>query len=103
MVFSCIDGARPDMSGVITVAAWLLSSSYPHAAAGSVIWARDAPGGLTQLPAQAQALDERPVAGDVGLGQVLQQSPAPADEQQQPATAVVIVLVHLEVLGQVAN
>ena len=53
--------------------------------------------------AQAETLDDRAVALDVGLVQVVQQPAALADEQQQPTTAVVVVLVRLEVLGQVAD
>src|SRR5580658_1220951 len=55
------------------------------------------------LAADAEALPDRTVSGDVLLGQVLQQPAAPADEQQQPAAAVVVVLVHLQVLGQVVD
>src|SRR5829696_3046163 len=55
------------------------------------------------LPAQAESLDQRPVAGDIGLGEVLQQAAAAADEQQQPAPAVVIVLVRAQMLGQVRD
>src|SRR5215469_1961292 len=55
------------------------------------------------LPTQAEALDERPVAADVGVAQVGQQATAAADQQQQPAAAVVVVLVHLEVLVQVVD
>src|SRR5215469_12934644 len=46
------------------------------------------------LPTQAEALDERPVAADVGVAQV---------GQQATAAAVVVVLVHLEVLVQVVD
>src|SRR5687768_13463145 len=52
---------------------------------------------------QAQALDQRAVAGDVDGGDVLEQTTATTDEQQQAATRVVVVLVHLEVLGEVGD
>src|SRR4051812_19474143 len=55
------------------------------------------------LPAQTEPLDERAVAADVGLGQVVQQAATPPDQQEQPPPAVVVVLVQLEVLGQVAD
>ena len=55
------------------------------------------------LPAQAKLLDQRTVTADVLAGQVLQQTPTAAHEQQQPATAVVVVLVHREVLVQVVD
>src|SRR5262249_7049153 len=55
------------------------------------------------LSPQPEAFDQRAVAGDVGALQVVQQPAAPADEQQQAPAAVVVVLVHLEVLGQVGD
>src|SRR5215467_8311581 len=58
---------------------------------------------VATLPAQAQLPDERAVALDVRTGQVLQQPAAPADQQQQAAPAVVVMLVDLEVLGQVVD
>src|SRR6185312_9115766 len=53
--------------------------------------------------AQAEPLDERPVALDVLLLYVVEQAAAAADQQKQTTTAVVVVLVHLEVLGQVGD
>lgn len=53
--------------------------------------------------AQTQALDQRAVARDVNLGDVLEQAATTADQQQQTTTAVVVVLVGLEVLGQIDN
>src|SRR5688572_30600324 len=52
----------------------------------------------TWLAAQAEPLDERAVSGDVRLRQVVQQPATPADQQEQAPPAVVVVLVHLEVL-----
>src|SRR6478752_1750084 len=52
---------------------------------------------------EAEALDDRAVALDLGLLQVVQQTTALADEQQQTTTAVVVVLVLLEVLREVAD
>ena len=43
--------------------------------------------------AEAEALDDRAVALDLGLLQVVEQAAALADEQQQATTAVVVVLV----------
>src|SRR5882757_5529735 len=51
----------------------------------------------------AEALAELTEAGDVLLGQVLQQTAALADQDQQTPTGVVVVLVGLEVLGQVRD
>lgn len=53
------------------------------------------------LPTNTKALDDRPVTGDLGLGQVLQQPATLPDKEQQPTAAVVIVLVALQVLGEV--
>ena len=52
--------------------------------------------------AKAEALDQGSVARDVDRGQVLQQPEATADQQQETPAGVVVVLVLLEVLGQVA-
>src|SRR5262249_43844938 len=56
-----------------------------------------------KLPAQPELLDQCPVAADVLAGQVLQQAPAATHEQQQAAAAVMVVLVDLEMLGQVVD
>src|SRR5262249_19098550 len=55
------------------------------------------------LPAQAQLLDEGAVAPDVLAVQVLQQPTATADQEQQAPAAVVVVLVQLEVLGEIVD
>ena len=47
--------------------------------------------------------DDVAVPGDVLALEVLEQPAAPADEHQQPTAAVVVVLVRLEVLGQVRD
>src|SRR5262245_28265564 len=52
---------------------------------------------------QSETLDDRAVAVDVGLVQVVQQPTTLAHEEQQATTRVVVVLVLLEVLGQVAD
>src|SRR3954452_8862588 len=59
-----------------------------------------APGGVSRSAtstAQAETLDDRAVALDVGLVEVVQQPATLADQQQQPTTRVVVVLVRLEV------
>src|SRR3954447_12674512 len=62
-----------------------------------------ADGPLVVLAAQTEPLNERAVAADVGLRQVVQQAAAPPDQQEQAPPAVVVVLVLLEVLGEVAD
>src|SRR3954453_291807 len=54
-------------------------------------------------PAQAEPLDQRAVARDVGALQVLQEPAALAHQDEQTTTAVVVVLVLLEVLRQVPD
>ena len=51
----------------------------------------------------AEALDQRAVARDVDLGDVLEQPTTTADQQQQATTGVVVVRVGLEVLGEVGD
>src|SRR5206468_7334300 len=55
------------------------------------------------LPAQAQLLDQGAVALDVLAGQVLKQPTATADQEQQAPAAVMVVLVYLEVLGEIVD
>src|SRR4051812_12102970 len=50
---------------------------------------------VERLAAKTQPLDERAVAVDVGLLEVLQEPAATADEPQQTPTSVVVVLVRL--------
>ena len=52
---------------------------------------------------QAQPIDQRAVALDVDLRDVLDQPTPASHQQQQSAPRVVIVLVDLEVLGQVGD
>src|SRR3954447_7848751 len=56
-----------------------------------------------RLPAQAQLLDECPLALQIVPLQVIQQPPPPADQLEQAAPGMVVVLVHLEVLGELAD
>src|SRR5690606_21047519 len=60
-------------------------------------------GGACLSAAQAQALDQRLVAGRVLPLQVGQQGTTLVDQLQQSATGVVVLLVHLEVLGQLLD
>src|SRR5699024_11820253 len=53
--------------------------------------------------AQAETFDQRPVALDLGLPQVLEQATTLTDQQQQATTRVVVVLVLLEVFGEVLD
>src|SRR5690606_6484416 len=54
-----------------------------------------------RLTGQTQSLDERTVTLDVDVLQVAEESAALTDEQEGPTTRVVVVLVLLEVLGEV--
>src|SRR5690349_6463246 len=54
-------------------------------------------------PAEAQPLDDRSIAADVRLGEIVEE-PAPlADEKKQTTTAVVVVFVDLEMLSEVTD
>src|SRR5690606_6174899 len=56
-----------------------------------------------RLTAQTELLDQCAVTRDVRLLQVLEQPTALADQQQQPTTAVVVLLVRLQVLREVVD
>ena len=57
----------------------------------------------TRLAAQAETLDQGAVTLDVDLLQVVEKTTTIADHEQQTATGVVIVLVELQVLGEIGN
>src|SRR5690606_3944625 len=52
---------------------------------------------------KSEPVPEFAVPLDVGLLQVSHQPLAPADQQQQATTAVVVLFVHLQVLGEVSD
>src|SRR3981189_2817959 len=52
---------------------------------------------------QAKPVDQGAVALHVDLGPVLEQPAPPANQQQQSAPGVVVVLMQLQVLGQVGD
>ena len=54
-----------------------------------------------RLAAEAEATDDVPVALDIVVADVVQKSPATADQLEETTTGVVITLVHLEMLGEV--
>jgi hypothetical protein len=51
------------------------------------------------LTPQPEARDELSIALDVLALEVVEEPPTAADEHQQPATRVVVLLVGLQVLG----
>src|ERR671927_520468 len=55
------------------------------------------------LPAQTEASDQGPVPLDVVLPDVVEQSAPAAHEHEQSPAAVVVLLVGLEVLGEVVD
>src|SRR5690348_12816911 len=55
------------------------------------------------LPADTELRDECPVPLDVVAPEVVEQPAPPADEHEQPALAVEVLLVHPHVLGQVPD
>src|SRR3954453_759160 len=52
---------------------------------------------------QAEALHDRAVALDLGLLEVVEKATTLPDQQKQATTAVVVVLVRLEVVGEVRD
>ena len=56
-----------------------------------------------RLSTQAEALNERTVAGDVGLAQVGKHATTATNQGHQATAGVVVVLVSLQVLGQVED
>src|SRR5215212_1733903 len=58
---------------------------------------------LVRSATQAETIDDRAVALDFGLLQVVEKPTALAHEQQQATKAVMVVLVLLEVLGEMSD
>ena len=61
------------------------------------------PGGATgtRLAAESEATDDLPVALDVIVADVVEQSPTTSDQLQETTTGVVVSLVNLEMFGEV--
>jgi hypothetical protein len=59
--------------------------------------------GRLELPAQAEVGDELAVAVEIFVLKIAQKAPALTDLHQQAAAAVVILLVDLQVLGQLVD
>jgi len=55
------------------------------------------------LPPQAQTIDYFMIAFDVCAFQIIEQTPSLLDHFQQAAPRMIILLVSLEMLGQVVN
>lgn len=56
-----------------------------------------------RLATKSEALNERAVTRDVDVGEVSEKTATLADKEKKSATRVVVVLVLLEVLGQVLD
>src|SRR5207253_11015499 len=59
--------------------------------------------GLTELPPQAQLLDEGAVALEILLLQVVQEPAPPAGELQQTSARIVILRMRPQVLGEAVD
>ena len=59
--------------------------------------------GSKRLAAKAQGLDQRLIAAGVGGLEVVQKAPALGDHLEQASARVVVLLVRLEVFGQVGD
>src|SRR6266581_2571354 len=55
------------------------------------------------LLTDAELVDDRAIAIEIGLLEVVEETAAPADELQQAAAAVMVLRMRLEVLGQVGD
>ena len=55
------------------------------------------------LATQAQGFDQGAIAGDVLLGEIVEQATAPAHQPQQPTSRVVVLGVELEVVLKLAD
>lgn len=58
---------------------------------------------LGKLPSQPETCDQSTVSLYVLLSQIVEQSAAFADQHQQPSSAVVIMLVFTQMLGQMVD
>src|SRR5205823_13159331 len=56
-----------------------------------------------ELAAKAELLDQGAIALEVVLLEIRQEAAAPADELQQPAAGIVVVLVRAQMLGQLVD
>src|SRR5215831_17331334 len=81
----------------------MVSSALRSRGRGMLLSSCVAPCPEPSLPTQAQLLDEGAVALDVLGLEVLQQTAASAHQQEQATTAVMVVLVYLEVLGEIVD
>src|SRR5699024_3817986 len=102
----------PNVHGmVVRLRVYRTSTKAPHPEVGrfhnSCAEPRSAPATAARTPivgsesaAQAEALDQRTVALDVDLLQVLEHAATLTDQQQQATTRVVVLLVVLEVFGE---
>lgn len=58
---------------------------------------------LSDLATQAETFNQRTVAGNINALKVPEQTATLPDEEQEAATRVVVVLVRLEVLGELVD
>src|SRR6185436_17652992 len=94
-----MDRTRPSRSMETISGITVLSrGSGPGPALENALWRQRGADG--KLLAEAEAIDEGPVAVHVALLQVVEKPAAPSDHLQQAAAGVVVLRVGLEVLGQ---
>src|SRR5262249_51971079 len=93
---------RVPAGGLCPCGGGLARRTRPGAAPGGV-WVRAPAARRVVLSAEAELGDDGPVALDVGGTHVVEH-PAPAtDQHEQAAPAVVVLLVDLEVFGEVVD
>jgi hypothetical protein len=58
---------------------------------------------MRRLAAQSQPLDNRVVSFDILAFQIIEQLPSLSDQFEQPSSGMVILLVRLEMIGEIAD
>src|SRR4051794_29867230 len=82
----------------------LTCATYRRHRAARRFWrSQNLHGGEAALLPEAELLDERAVALEVGLLEVVQQPATLADEHQQAAAGVVILAVLTKMLGEIVD
>src|SRR6266511_1418686 len=91
-------GHRPD----VRPGRWQLTTDCPVSTSLSLFAAPSAPRTVS-LPAKTELRDERSVPLDVVAPEVVEQSTPPSDQHEQASTRVMVLLVDLQMLGEVVD
>jgi hypothetical protein len=58
---------------------------------------------LLSLPSQTQPFDQLMILSDIRTLEIIKKLPSTRDHLQQPATRIIVLLVYLEMLGQLVD